>query len=251
MSGSNKSLLFFLGLLLGILAGASFFIFKMDGILKKASILNKSKDTVSIQQVNNTEEENKTNIKKYIGQQLAPSRKDTPQKSMTSAELLAKKYSKEVSVRKVMEEADSLLHDDILANKDTSINQNIAESFVVRKDELLNLKNFEVINLQQNETENPSDSLLEKLSGIKNTKKNSIASFNVEFWQSPINYKGYKMTKNKIVLFGINPEGIIKLFHLDDCLFMKNNQNYYKLYFTDDFKQFEKVSDTSVIAKLK
>ena len=88
------------------------------------------------------------------------------------------------------------------------------------------------------------------ISGIKNTKKSS-STIRVEFWQSPINYKGYKMTKNKVVLFGINAGDVIKLFLLEDNIFIKHNQNYYKLYFTDDFKQFEKVTDLSIIAKLK
>ena len=248
MSGSNKSLFFLLGLVLGLLAGAGFFIFKMDDILKKVNLFSASKDTIIIRQqqaINNSEEKkSKTDFKKYIGQ------KDTSQKTMTSAELLAKKYSREVPVRKVMAEADSLLHEGVIAEKDSS-NQNTVQNFVVRKDELLDSKNFEVTNLQQNEPPNSSDSLLEKVSGIKDTKKNTIATFKVEFWQSPINYKGYKMTKNKIVLFGINPEENLKLFHMDDEIFMKHNQSYYKLYFTDDYKQFEKVTDTSVIAKLK
>ncbi len=239
MSASNRSLLFLFGLVLGLLAGAGFFIFKMDDLLKKGNVFNSSKDTLIIQQqvAGNTGEKNKADIKKYIGH------KDTSQKTMNSAELLAKKYSREVPIRRVMAEADSLLRD--------TISPNTGENFIVRKDEMLGSRNFEVTNLQHNETENSSDSLLEKVSGIKDGKKNILAAFKVEFWQSPINYKGYKMSKNKIVLFGINAEENIKLFHADDAIFMKQNQNFYKLYFTDDFKQFEKITDASIIAKLK
>ncbi len=243
MSASNRSLLFLLGLVLGLLAGAGFFIFKMDDILQKVNLFSTAKkDTIIIQQqaMNTTEaKKNKMDIKKYFGN------KDTSQK-MTSAELLAKKYSREVSAKRVMAEADSLL-------RDTSTNtvENSSENFIVRKDELLSAKNIEVANFQQNESVNPSDSLLEKISGIKGGKKNIIASFKVEFWQSPINYRGYKMTKNKIVLFGINSNETIKLFHADDAIFLKENQVFFKLYFTDDFKQFERVTDASVIAKLK
>lgn len=246
MSASNRSLLFLLGLVLGLLAGAGFFIFKMDDLLKNGTIFNSSRDTLIIQQqvVSSTEDKkNKPDIKKYIGQES----KNTSQKAMSSAELLAKKYSREVPIRKVMAEADSLLRD----TSSIVANQTAPQNFVVRKDEILGSRNYEVTNLQKAETKNGSDSLLEKVSGIKDGKKNIIASFKVEFWQSPINYKGYKMTKNKIVLFGVNPDETVKLFHTDDALFMKQNQNYYKLYFTDDFKQFEKVTDSSIIAKLK
>ncbi|MBI4929721.1 MAG: hypothetical protein HY841_03085 [Bacteroidetes bacterium] len=238
MSASNKSLLFLLGLVLGLLAGAGFFIFKMDDILKKANLFSSSRDTVIVQQVNTEEKKDKSDIKKYIG------KKDSSKNNMSSAELLAKKYSREVPIRKVMAEADSLLKDSSTIVQE----QNTFENFIVRKDELLDSKNFQVVNLQ-NEEKNLPDSLLEKVSGIKNNKTSS--SLKVEFWQSPINYKGYKMTKNKVVLFGINPDETIKLFHLDDAIFMKHNQNYYKLYFTDDFKQFEKVTDVTITSKLK
>ena len=239
MSASNKSLLFLLGLVLGLLAGAGFFIFKMDGMLEKVNLFSSSRDTVIVQQANTEEKKGKTDIKKYIG------KKDTSKHNMSSAELLAQKYSREVPIRKVMAEADSLLKDSSTIIQE----QNTSENFIVRKDELLDSKNLQVVNLQNEEKINPSDSLLEKVSGIKNNKSSS--SLKVEFWQSPINYKGYKMTKNKVVLFAINPDENIKLFHLDDDIFMKHNQNYYKLYFTDDFKQFEKVTDATITNKLK
>ena len=224
-----------------MLAGAGFFIFKMDGMLEKVNLFSSSKDTVIIKQAQEESKNEKQRVKKYTG------KRDTSKNTMSSAELLAQKYSREVPIKRVMAEADSLLKDDALtlkAEKDTTA----LETFIVRKDELIDTKNFQVVNLQSEEG-NPSDSLLEKVSGINNTKSSS--SLKVEFWQSPINYKGYKMTKNKIVLFGINPDENIKLFHLEDNIFMKHNQNYFRLSFTDDFKQFEKVTDTSIIAKLK
>ncbi len=240
MSASNKSLLFSLGLVLGLLAGAGFFIFKMDDLLKNGTILNSSKDTIIIQQqvINKEEESTEKKVNKKRTE-----RTDTSK--MNSAELLAKKYSKEVPIRRVMAEADSLLND----NSDAT-DQNTADLFVVRKDELIGSKNFPVTNLQQ-EAGNSTDSLLEKVSGIKDPQKNALAALKVEFWQSPINYKGYKMTKNKIVLFGVNPEENLKLFHSEDAIFLKQNQNYYRLYFTDEYKQFEKVTDALLISKLK
>lgn len=247
MSASNRSLLFLLGLVLGLLAGAGFFIFKMDDLLKNRNIFNSSRDTLIIQQQgapeNTEEKESKSGIKKISGKQSAILITDTTSKTMSSAELFAKKYSREIPIGKVLAEADSLL-------KDTSRTRP-SENFIIRKDELLGSKNLAVTNLQNPETENAADSLLEKISGIKDASKDIVASLKVEFWQSPINYKGYKMTKNKIILFGINPDEPLKLFHTGDVLLMKQNQNYFKLYFTDEFKQFEKITDELLIAKLK
>lgn len=243
MSASNKSLLFLLGLVLGLLAGAGFFIFKMDEILKKINVFNSSRDTIVIQQQPVTEEKkSKTSnsntisgAKKYIG-------KDTSKSSMTSAELLAKKYSNEIPIRRVIAEADSLLKDSIV-----SFENHNTEPFIVRKDELLSTQTIMVANLQPADN---ADTVLEKMSGIKN-QKGAITSFKVEFWQSPINYRGYKMSKNKIVLFGIDPNDEIKILHLEEEIFMKKNQTFYKLSFTDEFRQFEKVTDITITSKLK
>jgi hypothetical protein len=111
----------------------------------------------------------------------------------------------------------------------------------------LGTETIKVINLQASDN---VDTLLEKISGIKN-QKNTFASFEVEFWQSPINYKGYKMSKGKIMLFGVDPNEEIKLFHMEDAIFIKRNQSVFRLYFTDEYRQFEKVTDAGIISKLK
>lgn len=240
MSASNKSLLFLLGLVLGLLAGAGFFIFKMDDILEKVNLFSSSRDTVIIQQAKPDEKKEKEGIKKYTGE------KNTSKNEMSSAQMLAAKYSKEVPIRRVMAEADSLLRD----SSSIPTGQATGDNFIIRKDELLNSQNIQIVSLQTEETNKLSDSLLEKVSGIKNTKGSSSV-LKVEFWRSPINYKGYKMTKNKIVLFGIPPDESIKLFLIDDIIFIKHNSNCYKLYFTDEFKQFEKVTEASLLSKMK
>ncbi len=240
MSASNRSLLFLLGLVLGLLAGAGFFIFKMDDLMEKANLFGGTRDTVIIRDQKTDEKKEKADIKKYTG------KKDSSKGNMTSSELLALKYSSEVPIRRVMAEADSLLKDSSSADTDHSPD----DVFVVRKDELLDSKTLQVVSLTPEESEDPADSLLEKVSGIRNSGK-SASSLKVEFWQSPINYKGYKMMKNKVVLFGINTGDALKLYSLDDNIFIKHNQNFYKLYFTDDFRQFEKVTDPSLISRLK
>jgi hypothetical protein len=47
--------------------------------------------------------------------------------------------------------------------------------------------------------------------------------FNIEFWTSPLHYKGYKMGKYKLVLYGINATDDIKIYRLDDVVYLKNN----------------------------
>ena len=94
-----------------------------------------------------------------------------------------------------------------------------SDDIIVRKDELLSTKTFEVINLNPSANRtNAKDSLLQKVSGIKDDKNNSQQFFNIELWQSPLNYKGYKMSKYKIILYGIESSDGLKIVKLDDII---------------------------------
>jgi hypothetical protein len=74
---------------------------------------------------------------------------------------------------------------------------------------------------------------------------------NIEFWSSPLNYKGYKMSKYKLVLYGIASAEGLKLFKLDDDIYMKSASFVYHLDAFSDFKAYERITDESIIFKLK
>ncbi len=124
------------------------------------------------------------------------------------------------------------------------------DDIVVMKDELLAVKIIEVAN-PNSEIKNTKDSLLQKESGVRDDSKKLLGSYSVEFWQSPINYKGYKLINNKIVLFGIAKEETPQVFKLDDVIYLKLKQVVYRLDKTNNFKQFEIVKDQNLLAKIK
>jgi len=246
MSASNRSLLFFLGLAIGLLGGAGFFIFKMDELIKNGNIFNSKRDTLIIQQqspIDNPAEKNQKKEFKENKNTVKKVKNDTVLSDKSSAELFAQKYPKEIPIKTILAESDSLLADTM--QRVSAIEE---DKIVVRKDELLSSKKIQVKNLEEATTPTEIDTLLEKISGIHNKNADSFA---VEFWESPINYRGYKMTKNKIILFGINQNEEIKLFQLDGKIIMSQNKNYYSLHFTDNFKQFEKITSPSVLSKIK
>jgi hypothetical protein len=106
---------------------------------------------------------------------------------------------------------------------------------VVEKDKLLFSKQI-IVKEKNNETNNKNimlDSvLLETKSNFKHKKFNII----VEFWKSPVNFKGYKMSKNKIVLYGLNYDENLKIEKIDDLFYLKNFDKYYLLEYSDSFK---------------
>jgi hypothetical protein len=65
-----------------------------------------------------------------------------------------------------------------------------------------------------------------------------------------LNYKGYKMSTGKIVLYGINPVTPVNLVLEEDSYYLLVNQNAFKLDFTDDYKPFERITDKTLLKKL-
>lgn len=126
------------------------------------------------------------------------------------------------------------------------------DDIFVKKDELLEVRTVEltVIGTQNNKTEN--DTLLEETADVVIEKsKSAKTNFLVEWWKSPINYKGYKMGKNKIVLFGINPDEPLKLYCLDEEIYIKLPNMVFHLEQSNDFHSYEKVSKPSILALVK
>lgn len=88
------------------------------------------------------------------------------------------------------------------------------------------------------------------LIGGQQTQEN-LSEFLVEFWQSPLNYRGYKRHKNKVVLYGIPQYDFASLKLLDNKLYLKYLNDYYLLEDTPSFKNLINVTDKALIKNLK
>lgn len=113
------------------------------------------------------------------------------------------------------------------------------ETIEVKKDELIKIITIDIEKKTIDNT-TKTDSILNNLAGVKNKK--TVTKMIVEFWQSPINYKGYQMTKNKLVVFGLNPDEAKKMLIQNDKTYLIYSDWAYKLDFNTDFKSLEKVN---------
>jgi hypothetical protein len=123
------------------------------------------------------------------------------------------------------------------------------ENIVVLKDQLLKTQKEKVIKIigQENKL-NTKDSLLKKNAGIKENTINQ--ELTIEYWQSPLNYKGYKLAKNKLIVFGISEDEPLKIFVYGNSLFLRFQGQYVKLENHQEFKSFEKYTDQEIISIL-
>lgn len=115
----------------------------------------------------------------------------------------------------------------------------------VAQEELLSVKNIKVINL---DNESNRDTLTGQLAGITHTEFPNL--FFVEFWKTPLNSKGYRMTRNRVILYGLSDFSSITIYKVDDNYYLKNDNIVYKISSGTEFKPMELVNDSNLLAKI-
>ncbi len=121
------------------------------------------------------------------------------------------------------------------------------ENIVISKDELLVSK---VMGIKGNYQSNDSYELDSILTDQRKTSKKAKNMMKVEFWRSPINYKGYKFDDTKLILFGLLEFDNISLLGKDNQLFVKYDNDFYRIENTDDFKSLIPIKDASLLKAL-
>jgi len=201
---------FVFGLSIGLIVGIGFFIFKLDDFLKK---INKP----TIQNIKVTEQVIKQADK---NQNTSQSKKET-KKTIKTNQSPNINYS----------EVDALISD---------------ENITVAKEELLVVKNIKVIDLDSKQVK--KDTLTGQLAGVTSNENANL--FFVEFWKTPLNSKGYRMTRNRVILYGILDYSNIMIYKVDDNYYLKNQDIVYKISSGTEFKAMEIIHDTDLLAKL-
>ncbi len=233
-SFKEKSQGFIIGIMVGLIVAGGFFILKLDDYFKELNFYKSVSNTFSI---NNKEAEP---IEVDSTKTVAAVKKGKTKQLQTDENTISEE-NRTVS-----------LSDSSSVSKDSLILENPnSENLIVRKDELLSTKTVDVINLNPVTKLTAKDSLLQKVSGIKEDKSYYKQFLNIEFWCSPLNYKGYKMSKYKLVVYGIASAEGIKLYNLDEVIYLKSASFVYRLDSSGDFKPYERITDEAVINKLK
>ncbi len=119
------------------------------------------------------------------------------------------------------------------------------ETINVAQEELLSVKNIKVINL---DLKSKKDTLTGQLAGVTSSDYPNL--FFVEFWKTPLNSKGYRMTRNRVILYGLSDFSSITIYKVDDNYYLKNDDVVYKISSGTEFKPMELVSDTELLAKI-
>lgn len=220
---ANKLKYIIAGLLIGVVVGlavgtASKRILNTDYILKLKDLLAfHSKDASRV-----NDENKQIVVSKNDPIQIPlPDRKDS---------LTLKDTEVTGTLKKVYEES----------NNNNSINEEINnyitaddDDMIVYRDKIVYSKYIKVKGLA--EINNYGIDLLDSV--LMNSNRSEEGDLlMIEYWQSPVNYKGYKLSYNKLIVFGVDDyeKSTVKIINGDICFFA--GKACYILENTDDFK---------------
>ncbi|MFW6019746.1 MAG: hypothetical protein ACOCPM_04125 [Bacteroidales bacterium] len=216
------------GLLTGILVGIGIFFIFQSGQEKKTHQF--------IQEESITEEPAKIKEKKSLKNkpEAKTSNKTIKEKPPEQTPNPDKKASREkTDTLQAPDTTNQAITEDTIPHSSDSLSQN--DNIIVIEDKLLNKQTVAIkyVNADTNETPKNLDSLL---IDDQTTRNKQLDSITIEYWKSPINYKGYRRIYNRLIVFGFTPKDSIEIFHHKNQLFMELRDKNFPLDETNNFR---------------
>ncbi len=222
MIRSNKSIYFLIGLIVGVVIGSSVVWWIQNYDFKIwFTFSGKNKQEISIADDNKASDNLNDKQPKKAHRNIA---KPIPVKKEET-------LSSEDDTTSIINQNNEHLTD--TSSNYNEVNNNSPDEIVVAKDELLFAKIIKIEGIDKNDSK--KDALLDSLLINDKTKKPAANSIKVEFWRSPINYKGYKYSNNKLILFGIYMHEEAILESRNDKLYLNYENTFYLIEKADDF----------------
>ena len=141
---------------------------------------------------------------------------------------------------------DSIVHDTTHYRYSSVSGDNI----VVKRDELLMTRMIRVIGMSDTTDQHGAylDSLLTNDKMSKHLPSNL---YRVEFWRSPVNYSGYKLVRNRMIIYGIYDPDNVTLEFINRRLYLRNQNSYYLVEPTENFRSLNAVRKQEISGKGK
>jgi hypothetical protein len=137
----------------------------------------------------------------------------------------------------------------VMNNEESVFSDGPGTNIQVRKEVMISVAQLKVIRKGTPAgKENEIDSILNKSNDVKSDAP--VVVYDIEFWKSPLNSRGYRMGKRKIALYGIDPSKNIALYQLEEGLFLQTDKSVFRLEPSSEFRSFKAVSDASILKRL-
>ncbi len=215
----DKLQTFFFGVSVGLLAGCLFFIFKLDNYFRKIDFT------------------------------LSGLTKSTPEEGIYTQKDSSNKTKTTTSVNNEKQKKPPLVHDNGNDKPYTNFEQQVNhdtpnEKYEVLTDEVTGVATIAVTHEAPSKHTTPEDSMVAEMAGVVTPEEN--ASYLVEFRKSPLNSKGYIMTRSRVIVYGFRQGNDLMMIRRKDDFLVRNNGQFFKISFTPEFKPIEFASESEI-----
>jgi len=135
----------------------------------------------------------------------------------------------------------------ITENSDSST---VHENIKLITDKLISTKAI-VFDFERASTSDATRDLDSLLGNVPERRKVPDNLFYIEYYESPINYQGYKMSKNRIMLYGISSINAAKFIVLKNEIYLKYLDDYYLLKETSEYMPLRPITEAYIINQLE
>lgn len=112
------------------------------------------------------------------------------------------------------------------------------EDILVERDLLLSSELIKVEHAMDEEKIDTTDVLMDSLKYKLNIEESKPSEYlKVELWKSPLNYRGYKMSKSTLIVYGLLNELILHAYSQGDTILIETNRTSYLFEPTSNFKE--------------
>lgn len=112
------------------------------------------------------------------------------------------------------------------------------EDILVERDLLLSSELIKIEHEMDEEKIDTTDVLMDSLKYKLNIEESKPSEYlKVELWKSPLNYRGYKMSKSTLIVYGLLNELILHAYSQGDTILIETNRTSYLFEPTSNFKE--------------
>ncbi|MFT5823580.1 MAG: hypothetical protein ACI8ZM_004842 [Crocinitomix sp.] len=115
------------------------------------------------------------------------------------------------------------------------------EGLNIKRDEQIATIRIPIIYLESNVEK---DSIIKDLLGINENLPTEMVA---QFWSSPLNFSGYKLSKNTLILYGLSEQYKYTVYYKDDIYYLTNEAVFYVLRETQQFLPYSEIDQSSVL----
>lgn len=102
-----------------------------------------------------------------------------------------------------------------------------------------------MVNIHGDNKTAEKDSMAGELAHIKPAG----SKMTIEFWESPVNYKGYRLGRDKMIVFGVIPDDV-RMVKYNGDLYLVTINNIYEVGACTDFCQLRPIKDKTLLANI-